>query len=648
MASFFVVYNKSVYQEPAVGVPDILDVLPESYVQVYADNKIGFTLEEPSESLQSNDQADVEELNGFYYDEKTGCCVVADARIDYKQELVEKLGNEQSVTRHHSDSRLILFAYLKWGEDCLEHLFGDFAFVIWNPEEEMIFIARDHFGCKPLYYLQMPGFIAVSSNTAALMHLPGFKPEVREQYVLDAICLILRRDDKTAYERIFRIKPSHFMKFAAGRTVEQYRYWDLKVDSRYSGFSLEEAVNGLRGRIIESVRQRTPSGVQVGVELSGGLDSSGIASVLVAILGKNRPLYAYTHSISPEGAARHSYLKSELEYSKTIADTFDSIRQFIVTEEDASGSYGALINQLEQELRPVNQTYALQSDLLFESAGKSSISVMFSGLGGDEGITNSGGAIFNELIKEGRHSELRENISTTVHRQGGRIVRKLIRHYLKHYAPWTINLYQKDWRVSRYRSFAIQKSLARKYRMKRRFFRNSSFPDNPDIRAIQYTRLMHPNIPGRIEETSLLAQKYGVEYRYPFLDVKLLEFFYSLPSEYKYRDGQGRYLFRKAMEGILPDKVRLRGDKDGMTVPNVAVRVQQDVQIFREIIEDGRQKNKFHYVDYQKLDKMLDTFQNTDKIRRLKVSPREILSPISVLILQKWQREGIINIRIKC
>ncbi|MCK5068855.1 MAG: hypothetical protein KAR16_15500, partial [Bacteroidales bacterium] len=440
----------------------------------------------------------------------------------------------------------------------------------------------------------------------------------------------------------------HFMKFAAGRTSEQYRYWDLKMDSRYSGFSLEEAVNELRERIIESVRQRTPSGVQIGVELSGGLDSSGIASVLVAILGKNRPLYAYTHSISPEGAARHGYLKSELEYSKAIADTFDSIRQFIVTEEDASGSYGALINQLEQEARPVNQTYALQSDLLFESAGKSGISVMFSGLGGDEGITNSGGAIFNELIKEGRHSELRENIRTTVHRQGGSIFRKLIRHYLKHYAPWTINLYQKDWRVSRYRSFSIRKSLARKYRMKRRYFRSSPFPDNPDIRAIQYTRLMHPNIPGRIEETSLLVQKHGVEYRYPFLDVKLVEFFYSLPSEYKYRDGQGRYLFRKAMEGILPDKVRLRGDKDGGTVPNVAVRVQQDVQIFREIIEDGRQKNKFHYVDYQKLDKMLDTFQNTDKIRRLKVTSREFLSPISVLILQKWQREGKIDIGIKC
>ena len=145
-----------------------------------------------------------------------------------------------------------------------------------------------------------------------------------------------------------------------------------------------------------------------------------------------------------------------------------------------------------------------------------------------------------------------------------------------------------------------------------------------------------------------MAQQHGIEYRYPFLDVKLVEFFYSLPSEYKFKNGMGRYLFRMAMEEILPEKIRMRNDKGGNTIPNVFARVLKDEEIFREIIEEGRLKNQYHYVDYDKLHEMLDSFKNTGGSIRKDYGLRAFQSPLSVLILQKWQREGEIDIGIKC
>ncbi len=592
--------------------------------------------------------ADQDSLNPgcFIVDDKSGCYIVSDSRIDYRRELAGELGIKWNVAEGLSDSKLILFAYLKWGEECLSHLYGDFSFVIWDPGRDMILCARDHFGCRPLYYIDQPGFLAVASQISAFKSLPGFRFKIREQYILDSICSIERTETLSAYKGISRLKPAHYLKLGFGQLSDQYRYWDLKINENYSGLTLEEASDGLKDRIVEAVRQRIQTFGQIGVELSGGLDSSGIASVLAMLLGPNVRINAFTHSASSDGIAQQMPLKNEMEFSKAIVEKYSSIRQFEITGENSEGGYKALIEALYSLYKPINLHYAMNSDLLFEVAGNLGTSIIFSGLGGDEGITNNGNGYFNELISNGQHSKLRDNIKNIVYRRGSRFYKQLIKVYINYYAPWVSNFYKKDWRKARYRSFALQKNLARKYKMKKRFYYTPFLPGNPTVRDIQYFRIMYPNIPERIEETSLLAQQHGIEYRYPFLDVKLVEFFYSLPSEYKYKDGMGRYLFRIAMEEILPEKIRMRLDKGGNTIPNVFARVLKDEEIFRKIIKEARLKNHYHYVDYDVLDDMLDSFKKMGELKQGDYGLREFQSSMSVLILQKWQREGKIEIGI--
>ena len=109
----------------------------------------------------------------------------------------------------------------------------------------------------------------------------------------------------------------------------------------------------------------------------------------------------------------------------------------------------------------------------------------------------------------------------------------------------------------------------------------------------------------------------------------------------------GRYLFREIMKEDLPDKIRLRTDKSGNTIPNVFTRLLKDEEIFRNTIHEGRLKNSYHYVDYNKLDEMLNILKEPGTFKEEDFDLRAFQSAMSVLILQQWQREGKIDIGIK-
>lgn len=644
MASYFLFLKKSADEDPASRLNDLQDGCNEAYSWAYVGGRLAVAFASPHGKTQKSADQDAVGHDGFFADKRSGKCIVSDSRLDYRHELAGELEIKLTAADKLSDCELILLAYLRWEEDCLSHIYGDFSFVIWDPRKEEVFCARDHFGCRPFYYLDQPGFLAVASEITAFTHIPDFRYEISEQYILDTLCTIVRSDSSSAYKGISRLKPAHRLKFTKWQSTGQLRYWDLKIKEEYRGLTMEEAARGLKERFIEAVRQRSQSAGPIGVELSGGLDSSGVASVLTLLTNEQAGINAFTHSVTSEA---QFYWESEMEFSSLLVEKYHSISHLEITEKNTTGSFRTLTDALSILYKPINLHYAINSDLLFERAGKLGTTVMFSGFGGDEGISNQGNGYWNELIRKGQHAKLRREIKVMASRHGGGLYKHLIKRYLQFYAPWILEPIRKDWRRDMYRSFALERSLARKYRMRRRFFRTNPPPVKPDVRAMQYFRLMYPNIPERMEETALLAQQYGLEYRYPYLDVRLVEYFYSLPSEYKYRDGMGRYLFREIMDGILPDKIRMRTHKSGNTIPNVFARVFKDRERFQEMIDESRQMNRYHYVDYDKLQSMLDMLKNEGVFKEVDFDLRAFQSAMSVLILQQWQREGRIDIGIK-
>ena len=145
--------------------------------------------------------------------------------------------------------------------------------------------------------------------------------------------------------------------------------------------------------------------------------------------------------------------------------------------------------------------------------------------------------------------------------------------------------------------------------MKNKFFRYATVPKAHDVRSIQYSRIMHPHLPDRLETSYFAALAKKIEYRYPFLDVKLLEFYYSINSEYKFKNGIGRYIFRKAIKGMVHESIRLRKDKTFLTIPNVYSRILKDKEEFVKIIDEGERNNNYHYADYNKLRRVIHDLQ---------------------------------------
>lgn len=575
------------------------------------------------------------------------CWITADARIDNRNELSRKLGIKWESAKKFTDSQFILLSYLKWGEGCVQHLYGDFAFAIWDENRNELLCGRDHFGCRPLYYVDQPEYIAFSSNPEGFQALPDFDLLLDEIDIVDRICSIIPNKEISSFKNVYRLEPAHYLKISPERILKKVHYWDLEIQDQFSVISENDAIQGIRELFINAVRQRSRSTRPLGVELSGGLDSSSITSCLINNTETIFPVFAFTHSASNRKDIKQYIYGDEIEFSKKIVERNGIKRHFLITGDDQDGSYSALIKFLTNRKKPLGQSYTMFSDLLYEQANQSGIRILLSGFGGDEGVTYKGGGILEEFASKGEFEKLRQTIKSKNKNNLYCFQFEFIKQYIKIITPWLVRWLKKDWRKSRYKIFAINRDLRKRYRMKKRYFKRVFIPNDPDVRRRQYKRIMHPHVSDRLEDSYFAAQEHGLEYRYPFLDVKLIEFYYSLPSEFKYKDGIGRYIFRKAMEGIIQDEIRLRNDKAEAAIPNILYRTVKDEALFRRIIQEGRIKNRFHYVDYEKLYWMLDQFKYRDK-KKINFGLRAFLSPISILILQKWQREGRINIGIKC
>ena len=165
---------------------------------------------------------------------------------------------------------------------------------------------------------------------------------------------------------------------------------------------------------------------------------------------------------------------------------------------------------------------------------------------------------------------------------------------------------------------------------------------------MQCTRLFSNHITSRIENSANIAQSYRIIYRYPFLDVKLLEYYFSLPSNFKYQNNSSRYIFRKAIESFLPNDIVWNQNRVGATIPSIYYRLDSELEICRNIIKTSQKENRYHYIDYSKLTKMVDQLKDLAKGKKTNFGPKVFINSIAILILQKWQREGKIDIGIKC
>src|SRR5215207_3177045 len=226
--------------------------------------------------------------------------LIADARIDNRDELLAAVGLDRLSGRSVGDGELILAAYKMWGERCPERLLGDFAFAIFDKRKQTLFCARDHMGLKPFYYYLSGRVFVFASEIKALLCVPEVPRRLNEVMVADYLVLGFEDKSITFYREIFRLPPAH--RIVVGREVTTVRpYWTLDPTREVRFSSDEEYTEAFRELFTEAVRCRLRGAFPVGAELSGGLDSSAIVGVARKLLGNYANPQLQTFSAVFEG-----------------------------------------------------------------------------------------------------------------------------------------------------------------------------------------------------------------------------------------------------------------------------------------------------------------------------------------------------------
>ena len=509
--------------------------------------------------------------------EDEGLLISADARLDNRLELFDRLEIPPAGRTAVTDDRLILSAYRKWGptSEFVAQLLGAFAFAVWDARRRSLFLARDHAGFRPLFYYHNPRFFAFASDVRALIADPDVPHTLDEDYFLaqdlNDHAYVLSH---SPYKEIHKLESGMCLTLQDGRLSRQ-AYWLPSLGAELRLKSLDEYAERLLELLREAVRARLRTAYPLGVHLSGGLDSS-----VVTVLSKQEI----------EKQARK--LGGVFSWSPTLEDLpagiEDDERQYLdalAAQEGFQISYRKLtvqgaVDSYERDLLHEPLRQVAEESFICKDASERGIRTLLSGWGGDELVSYRGWGYLAELFARLRWGKLYQAARCTARVQDQGLLRTLLDNVVKPLVPTPV--YQI---LGRGAPYYLRKSLASKgagwnelypqeREMLQRVYLDKAAPVG--VHAHQLRIWRSGLLRFRLESWGHLGRRWGVDYRYPLLDRRIVDFALSLPPDVHVQDGKTRYLMRYAARDLLPKNVIWRTQKLEMARRSLIFQVTQE------------------------------------------------------------------------
>jgi asparagine synthase (glutamine-hydrolysing) len=512
------------------------------------------------------------EKEQVFVDASSALAIAANARLDNRVALAEQLPISPPALEDMPDSRLILASYKLWGTDCVKHLKGDFAFIIWDGQQKKIFCARDHFGVKSLFWSKTPHGILISNEHNAFFTSEWLDAsDVSEEWLVRQLWGLGAQKVTSPHPDIHLLPPAHMLEIdAKGCRITEY--WTLE-QHQLEQTSDDELLATFKHLFDRAVARRLSSRYPLASELSEGLDSSGIAGTAARMLGDD---VLYTLSYQCE--------RLDDENKAIWQDTYQDIEDFIalhsniqpVWVEIADGD-DWLIRQSESFQKAFGSLYPYLGFHCYRAhlASKKGARVLLSGWGGDHCVTNPGDEYEHELFRQGRWRQLFRLLKAKQKRSRCRNVPKrflgitsdnilpVARHYLSLYRQ-SFNRTQSE----QLNSHILSDHLLGKYKMRQELQTFLKSYQRLSVAAKERRELFELGMCNRLLDSELTARCFRMEYRYPMLDVDLVTFAHSLPSHLKSYEGIERYPIRKSIENVVTPRIQWRIKSD-VSTPNI-------------------------------------------------------------------------------
>ena len=501
------------------------------------------------------------------FNEDGSVAVVFNGEIYNYQSLIPELQALGHRFHTRSDTEVIVHAWEAWGEYCVERFRGMFAFALWDRNSETLFLARDRLGVKPLHYALLPdGQLLFASEMKSILLHPELSREIDPLAIEEYFALGYVSEPRSIFKHIKKLVSAHTLLVRRGQAIpEPRRYWDVRftLDNK---IGLVDACVELDRRLEESVRLRMISEVPLGAFLSGGVDSSAVVATMARI--STAPVN--TCSIAFDDPAF-----DESKYAQIVADQYHTRHRVEVVAAEDFDLIDKLVGLYDE---PYADSSAIPTYRVCQLARKH-VTVALSGDGGDEsfgGYRRYRAHLIEERLRRALPLGVRRALFGTL----GHLYPKADWAPRVFRAKTTLQALARNSTEAYLHSMSIVSAPMRKqlfsaklladlggYRVDEVFSQHAKRADTDDpLALVQYLDLKTYLVGDINTKVDRASMAHSLEVREPLMDHPLVEWLATLPSALKVHNGEGKYLFKKAMEPRLPDTILYR-QKMGFAVP---------------------------------------------------------------------------------
>jgi asparagine synthase (glutamine-hydrolysing) len=510
--------------------------------------------------------------------------------------------------RSKTDTETLVHAYEEWGTACLDRLNGMFAFALWDEQEHLLWIARDPFGIKPLYYHYDQDFLVFASEIKPLLARPDAHHRPNERVIHDYL-RSARVDDTpdTFFDGVKRLLPGHHLLIRPSGTMKLERYWTPRISRELNGEMRREEVENTRRLFLDAVKRQLVSDVPVGTCLSGGIDSSSVVCAMRKVHPKGST--STGEWIKTFSAVFPGYPIDEGKCARTVCEVAQA--EYNPVQPTAAELWRDLRDLVKCQEEPFASTSIYAQYRVMKRAKERGMTVLLDGQGSDELLCGYVPLYLHYLLTLSEHGKYLTMVRETIRSYD--LVHPLIKTRVLAYLR---------------RLLAYSKSMLSGSTSMRSFDRQSSQATERDLHdTLQVLTTIH-GLPALLRYEDKNSMWHSIEARVPFLDRPFFEYVASLPLNRKLGDGWTKRIFRCAMTGILPENIRLRRNKIGFETP-------EKKWIQKEL------RNSLQ--EFFKSDLAASRFYNADTLRKLLGKPALTASETSliwrVLNLEMWYRE---------
>ena len=493
-------------------------------------------------------------------------------------EIRKELETKGYTFNSNTDTEVILNAYREWGTKCLSKFNGMWAYCIYDKQKQKLFCARDRVGIKPFYYTLNNDSFAFSSEIKQLLEmLPNKLNNLNDRLAFDFLVLgsYGNESEETYFKDVYKLSPGTYVELdlrAKSWSINENNWWNLPEVKPDSFFKESEVFETIYDLLQDSVKLRLRSDVPVGTALSGGLDSSGIVSIINTLNSgnaeQNKVFTISTQDTDIKDPYFSNLLINELpvkSYRKDFEDIADlnDLAQFTWHQEE-----------------PLQNTSILGSWQVYKFMKEMGITVALDGQGADEFMagyhkwpfrkylldlykTNN----FHNIIAQSKKISSTYNVSITS------ILKTVLLASTINFAkqfPQTF-YHQKLKNITPFfNPEFIQRHSKESYLINKNF-NHSDLNFKSNLKKESYELIKYTNLPGILRQVDRNSMAFSVESRLPFLDYRLMEYLFSLPPSYMFRDGYTKYAYRMAMNKHMHQEIVWRKNKEGFKMPEYSI-----------------------------------------------------------------------------